>query len=63
MTSLRILSQLLRSFVERAGMAGEALDISWRLAIVFALVGLNGFFVAAEFSLVSVRRTLIEQIV
>jgi putative hemolysin len=33
------------------------------LAAVFALVALNGFFVAAEFALVSVRRTRIEQLV
>jgi putative hemolysin len=33
------------------------------LGAVFALVALNGFFVAAEFALVSVRRTRIEQLV
>lgn len=39
------------------------LDIVWRLTVVFLLVGLNGLFVAAEFALVSVRRTRIEQLV
>jgi CBS domain containing-hemolysin-like protein len=33
------------------------------LSAVFALVALNGFFVAAEFALVSVRKTRIEQLV
>lgn len=33
------------------------------LGAVFALVALNGFFVAAEFALVSVRKTRIEQLV
>ena len=34
--------------------------IVWRLAVVFLLVAANGFFVAAEFSLVGARRTRIE---
>jgi CBS domain containing-hemolysin-like protein len=34
-----------------------------RLVIVFILVGLNGFFVAAEFSLVTVRWTRVEELV
>ena len=38
-------------------------DIAWRLAAVLALVFINGFFVAAEFALVSVRRTRIDQLV
>jgi CBS domain containing-hemolysin-like protein len=37
--------------------------ILWRLAGVLALVVANGFFVAAEFSLVTVRRTRIDQLV
>ncbi|MFM8421755.1 MAG: CNNM domain-containing protein, partial [Verrucomicrobiota bacterium] len=32
-------------------------DILWKLASVLALVGLNGFFVAAEFALVKIRDT------
>lgn len=51
-------------------MAATATDIvlSWpevlfRLVAVLLLVLLNGFFVATEFSLVSVRRTRIEQLV
>jgi CBS domain containing-hemolysin-like protein len=34
-----------------------------RLVLVFVLVGLNGFFVAAEFSLVTVRWTRVEELV
>src|ERR1035437_6882099 len=37
--------------------------ILWRLAGVLALVVANGFFVAVEFSLVTVRRTRIDQLV
>src|SRR5580700_10050504 len=33
------------------------------LLCIPALVGLNGFFVAAEFSLVSIRRTRVEELV
>jgi CBS domain containing-hemolysin-like protein len=39
------------------------LDISLSLLIVILLVLANGFFVAAEFSLVSVRRTRIDELV
>jgi CBS domain containing-hemolysin-like protein len=34
-----------------------AIEIGWRLAAVLALVGANGFFVAAEFALVSADET------
>ncbi len=37
-------------------------DVLWRIAAVLALVAVNGFFVAAEFALVSVRRTRIDQL-
>ena len=37
-------------------------ELGWRLAAVAFLVGANGFFVAAEFALVTVRRTRIEQL-
>jgi magnesium and cobalt exporter, CNNM family len=37
--------------------------ILWRLAGVLALVLANGFFVAAEFSIVTVRKTRIDQLV
>jgi CBS domain containing-hemolysin-like protein len=37
--------------------------ILWRLAGVMALVFANGFFVAAEFSIVTVRKTRIDQLV
>ncbi len=37
-------------------------EIVARLVFVFALVLINGFFVASEFSLVSVRRTRIDQL-
>jgi CBS domain containing-hemolysin-like protein len=36
------------------------LDSSWRIAAVLLLVAVNGFFVAAEFALVSARRTRID---
>jgi len=37
-------------------------EIAWRLAAVLALVFANGFFVAAEFALVTVRKTRIDQL-
>jgi CBS domain containing-hemolysin-like protein len=44
-------------------MDSTLLDISIRLMVVILLVLANGFFVAAEFSLVSVRRTRIDELV
>ena len=41
----------------------SSLDITFRLISVFLLVGLNAFFVAAEFSLVSVRPTRVEELI
>lgn len=38
------------------------MTILWSLLGVFILVGANGFFVAAEFALVSVRKTRIDQL-
>ena len=38
-------------------------DILWRLGGVLALVVANGFFVAAEFSIVTVRKTRIDQLI
>ena len=38
-------------------------DIVWRLAVVLLLVLANGFFVATEFALVSVRPTRLDQLV
>ena len=38
-------------------------DIVWRLGGVLALVLANGFFVAAEFSIVTVRKTRIDQLI
>jgi magnesium and cobalt exporter, CNNM family len=38
-------------------------DIIWRLIAVLALVFANGFFVAAEFSIVTVRKTRIDQLI
>ena len=38
-------------------------DILWRLAGILALVFANGFFVAAEFSIVTVRKTRVDQLV
>jgi CBS domain containing-hemolysin-like protein len=37
--------------------------ILWRLAIILALVLANGFFVAAEFSIVTVRKTRVDQLI
>src|SRR5881409_2034141 len=50
--------KLLRKRMEMSG----ALDVVLRLAGVLVLVGLNGFFVAAEFALVGSRRTRLEQL-
>ena len=41
----------------------DLVDVMWRLAGVMALVLANGFFVAAEFSIVAVRKTRIDQLV
>jgi CBS domain containing-hemolysin-like protein len=38
-------------------------DILWRLAAVAVLVFANGFFVAAEFAIVSVRKTRVDQLI
>ena len=38
-------------------------EIAWRLTAVLALVFANGFFVAAEFALVTVRKTRIDQLI
>ena len=38
-------------------------QILWRLAGVLALVFANGFFVAAEFAIVTVRKTRIDQLI
>jgi CBS domain containing-hemolysin-like protein len=49
-----------------AGVAGEVLgdtSLAFRLGIVAFLVLANGFFVAAEFALVAVRRSRIDQLV
>jgi CBS domain containing-hemolysin-like protein len=39
------------------------MDLAWKLLAVLGLVLANGFFVAAEFSLVAVRRTKVEELV
>src|SRR6478735_1420357 len=38
-------------------------EILWRVIAVIALVSANGFFVAAEFAIVTVRKTRIDQLV
>src|SRR5688500_13616157 len=43
-------------------MDSPVLDVSIRLAAVLALVLANGFFVAAEFAIISVRKTRIDQL-
>jgi len=40
-----------------------AADAVWKLLAVFLLIGINAFFVTAEFSIVSVRRSRINQLV
>ena len=44
-------------------MPSDPLDIALRLSAVVALVLANGFFVAAEFSLVTVRKTRVDQLI
>src|SRR3984893_2415790 len=39
------------------------MDVLWRLGGLLALVCANGFFVAAEFSIVTVRKTRIDQLI
>lgn len=41
----------------------EQTDVLWRVLSVLLLIALNAFFVAAEFSIVSVRRSRIQQLV
>ena len=41
----------------------EIAGVFWRLAGVLALVLANGFFVAAEFSIVAVRKTRVDQLI
>ncbi|HUG14347.1 MAG TPA: CNNM domain-containing protein, partial [Thermomicrobiales bacterium] len=43
-------------------MDSTLVDIAFRLLVVIFLVLANGFFVACEFSLVSVRRTRIDEL-
>ena len=43
-------------------MDSPVLDVSIRLLAVLALVLANGFFVAAEFAIISVRKTRIDQL-
>ncbi len=38
------------------------IDVIFRFLVILALVALNGFFVAAEFALVAVRRSRVEQL-
>jgi putative hemolysin len=42
---------------------GSALENGFRLLFILGLILLNGFFVAAEYSIVTVRKTRIEQLV
>ena len=41
----------------------QPIDVAWRLTAVLALVLANGFFVAAEFAIVTVRKTRIDQLI
>src|SRR6476660_7493468 len=40
-----------------------SMDVMWRLVGLLALVCANGFFVAAEFSIVTVRKTRVDQLI
>ena len=51
------------SFLPPMDPALSGFDILFRLLAVLVLVAANGFFVAAEFALVSVRRTRIDELV
>ena len=44
-------------------MDNPAFDVALRLGAVFALVLANGFFVAAEFAIVTVRKTRVDQLI
>ncbi len=44
-------------------MNGSIADVAWRLIAVVALVLANGFFVAAEFAIVAVRKTRVDQLI
>ena len=37
--------------------------MTWRFVLILALVFANGFFVAAEFAIVTVRKTRIDQLI
>src|ERR1700730_13090239 len=39
------------------------MDVLWRLGGLLALVCANGFFVAAEFAIVTVRKTRVDQLI
>src|SRR5438477_4853483 len=39
------------------------MDVLWRLAALLALVLTNGLFVAAEFAIVTVRKTRVDQLI
>jgi CBS domain containing-hemolysin-like protein len=62
---LDIFAQCKLAAVLLAEVPSESFEISNLIGLgaVFLLVGLNGFFVAAEFALVSVRHTRIDQLV
>ena len=40
----------------------DGFGVAWRLGLTLFFVALNGFFVAAEFALVKVRKSRIEQL-
>ena len=44
-------------------MASSFAGAAWQVAGILALVFANGFFVAAEFSIVTVRKTRVDQLV
>ncbi len=44
-------------------MESGLLDVGFRLAVILTLVLANGFFVATEFAIISVRKTRIDQLI
>lgn len=42
---------------------GDSATVVWRIAVILALVGINGFFVAAEFALVKIRASQLDPLI
>ncbi|MBD2043874.1 hemolysin family protein [Microcoleus sp. FACHB-672] len=64
-SAVAVLEAANSSLVNRASIASDLTpsDVTLRLLAVFLLIAINAFFVTAEFSMVSVRRSRINQLV